>query len=216
MSGTKPRKTGAAVILRFCAILAILVAQGAKKIMATGVHAALIVIDQQQGILQPRLGPRNNPAAEERIAELLQYWRDQGWPVVHVQHLSRSSESVFWPGQSGVEFQERFRPLPGEWLIQKEVPDAFCATGLQDRLQAAGVSRLVIVGVSTNNSVEATARSAGNLGFVTWVVEDGCYTFDKADYFGQLRTAQEVHAMSLGNLHGEYATVLSAAEVLGR
>ncbi|QXI27465.1 cysteine hydrolase family protein [Pseudomonas vanderleydeniana] len=184
--------------------------------MTTGICAALIVIDQQQGILQPRLGPRNNPAAEERIAELLEHWRENGWPVVHVQHLSRSSESVFWPGQSGVEFQERFRPLPGEWLIQKQVPDAFCATALQARLQAAQIGQLVIVGVATNNSVEATARTAGNLGFATRVVEDACYTFDKPDYFGQLRTAQEVHAMSLGNLHGEYATVVSAAEVMGR
>ncbi|WP_017902787.1 cysteine hydrolase family protein [Pseudomonas asplenii] len=184
--------------------------------MTTRVCAALIVIDQQQGILQPRLGPRNNPAAEERIAELLEHWREHGWPVVHVQHLSRSSESVFWPGQSGVEFQERFRPLPGEWLIQKAVPDAFCATRLQERLQAAHINDLVIVGVATHNSVEATARTAGNLGFITRVAEDACYTFDKADYFGQMRTAQEVHAMSLGNLHGEYATVVSAAEVMGR
>lgn len=64
-------------------------------------------------------------------------------------------------------------------------------------------------------SVEATARTAGNLGFDTWVVEDACYTFDKTDYFGARHSAQEVHAMSLGNLHGEYATVVSSRLVLG-
>ena len=74
--------------------------------------------------------------------------------------------------------------------------------------------RLVIVGVATNNSVESTARTAGNLGFDAWVVEDACFTFDKADYFGKAHTAEEVHAMSLGNLHGEYATVVSTAQVL--
>ncbi|NWA08086.1 cysteine hydrolase family protein [Pseudomonas gingeri] len=182
--------------------------------VAIGDRAALIVIDQQQGILQPRLGPRNNPQAEDRIAGLLHHWRAHARPVIHVQHLSRSPESVFWPGQSGVEFQERFRPLAGEWLVQKEVPDAFCATGLQIRLQEAGIDQLVIVGVATHNSVEATARTAGNLGFATWVVEDACYTFDKADFFGQPRSAREVHAMSLGNLHGEYATVVSSGELL--
>jgi len=46
------------------------------------------------------------------------------------------------------------------------------------------------------------------------VPHDGCFTFDQADFFGTPHSAQEVHAMSLGNLHGEYATVLSAAEVL--
>ena len=83
-----------------------------------------------------------------------------------------------------MEFQQRFLPQDGEWLIQKQVPDAFCASGLEARLREAGIGQLIIVGVATNNSVESTARSAGNLGFDTWVAEDACFTFDKADYFG--------------------------------
>lgn len=177
-------------------------------------NAALIIIDQQKGILHPRLGRRNNPQAEERMLELLALWRLRGRPVIHVQHLSRSPDSVFWPEQDGVEFQERFVPQGGEWLIQKQVPDAFCASGLEAQLREAGIGQLIIVGVATNNSVESTARTAGNLGFDTWVAEDACFTFDKADYFGKPRTAEEVHGMSLGNLHGEYATVVSSVQVL--
>jgi len=177
-------------------------------------NAALIIIDQQKGILHPRLGPRNNPQAEECMLALLDQWRRTGRPVIHVQHLSHSPDSVFWPQQSGVEFQPAFEPRPGERLIQKRVPDAFCATGLEDALRAAAIEQLVIVGVATNNSVESTARTAGNLGFDAWVAEDACYTFDKADFFGVIHTAQSVHAMSLGNLHGEYATVVSTAQVL--
>jgi nicotinamidase-related amidase len=177
-------------------------------------NAALIIIDQQKGILHPRLGRRNNPQAEERMLELLALWRLRGRPVVHVQHLSRSPDSVFWPEQSGVEFQPRFAPQNGEWLIQKQVPDAFCASGLEAQLREAGIGQLIIVGVATNNSVESTARTAGNLGFDTFVAEDACFTFDKADYFGTLRTAEEVHGMSLGNLHGEYATVVGSSQIL--
>ncbi|MGA5483537.1 cysteine hydrolase family protein [Pseudomonas siliginis] len=177
-------------------------------------NAALIIIDQQKGILHPRLGRRNNPQAEERMLELLALWRLRGRPVIHVQHLSRSPDSVFWPEQDGVEFQERFVPQGGEWLIQKQVPDAFCASGLEAQLREAGIGQLIIVGVATNNSVESTARTAGNLGFDTWVAEDACFTFDKADYFGTPRTAEEVHGMSLGNLHGEYATVVGSSQIL--
>jgi nicotinamidase-related amidase len=177
-------------------------------------NAALIIIDQQKGILHPRLGRRNNPQAEDRMLELLEHWRRSGRPIVHVQHLSRSPDSVFWPQQSGVEFQPRFAPLAGEELIQKQVPDAVCATGLEARLREAGIGQLIIVGVATHNSVESTARTAGNLGFDTWVVEDACFTFDKADFFGIARSAEEVHGMSLGNLHGEYATVVSTAQIL--
>ena len=177
-------------------------------------NAALIIIDQQKGILHPRLGRRNNPQAEERMLELLALWRLRGRPVIHVQHLSRSPDSVFWPEQDGVEFQERFVPQGGEWLIQKQVPDAFCASGLEAQLREAGIGQLIIVGVATNNSVESTARTAGNLGFDAWVAEDACFTFDKADYFGTPRTAEEVHGMSLGNLHGEYATVVGSSQIL--
>jgi nicotinamidase-related amidase len=177
-------------------------------------NAALIIIDQQKGILEPRLGRRNNPQAEQRIMELLSLWRRVGRPVVHVQHVSRSPDSVFWPEQSGVEFQQRFLPMAGEQRIQKQVPDAFCATGLEASLRQARIEQLIIVGVATHNSVESTARTAGNLGFATWVVEDACFTFDKADYFGNAHSAEEVHAMSLGNLHGEYATVVSCAQVI--
>ena len=56
--------------------------------------AALILIDQQKGIHHPRLGRRNNPHAEERMQALLGHWRREGWPVVHVQHLSHSAEAV--------------------------------------------------------------------------------------------------------------------------
>ncbi len=177
-------------------------------------NAALILIDQQKGILHPRLGSRNNPEAELRMLELLALWRHSARPVIHVHHLSRSPDSVFWPGQSGVEVQQRFEPMAGEGLIHKQVPDAFSGTRLEENLRKAGIGQLVIVGVATNNSVESTARTAGNLGFDTWVAEDACFTFDKADYFGNARSAAEVHAMSLGNLHGEYATVVSVRRIL--
>jgi nicotinamidase-related amidase len=61
--------------------------------------------------------------------------------------------------------------------------------------------------VSTNNSVEATARMAGNLGFSTVVVADACFTFDKVDFGGTLRRAEDVYLMALANLHGEFADV---------
>ena len=68
-----------------------------------------------------------------------------------------------------------------------------------------GHRALVITGVITNNSVEATARMAGNLGFEAYVVSDATFTFGKTDWEGRPRTAEEVHAMSLANLHGDAA-----------
>lgn len=179
-------------------------------------HAALIIIDMQKGMRSPALPPRNNPQAEDNIARLHAAWRESGRPVVSVRHISRSPASVFAPGQGGVEFQERFLPLPHEHVVEKNVPDAFIHTGLERWLHARGIRHLVIAGVSTNNSVEASARTAGNLGFETVVVADACFAFDKQDFGGTWRSAEEVHLMALANLNGEYAQVLSTEEVIAQ
>ena len=169
---------------------------------------ALLIIDMQVGMTWPDPSVRNNLQAETVIARLLEGWRQRNAPIVHVRHISRTPGSPFWPGQPGVEFQSALAPLPHEHVAEKNVPDAFINTGLERWLHARSETTVVIVGVSTNNSVESTARTAGNLGFKTFVVSDGTFAFEKTDFNGVKRSAEDVHAMALANLHGEYATVI--------
>lgn len=176
-------------------------------------HPALLIIDMQSGMSTSAAGIRNNPNAETVIADLLNHWRAAKAPVVHVRHISRTPGSLFWPGQPGVEFQPALAPLDHEHVVEKNVPDAFINTGLERWLHARAIDRVAIVGVSTNNSVESTARTCGNLGFKTYVVSDATFAFAKRDYDGVPRSAQEVHAMALANLDGEYATVLTASRL---
>jgi nicotinamidase-related amidase len=175
---------------------------------------ALIIIDMQRGMASAAAGPRNNPNAEKVIRQLLLAWRAAPAPVVHVRHISRTPGSLFWPGQPGVEFQPELAPLDTEHVVEKNVPDAFTHSGLERWLHSRSITRVVVVGVSTNNSVEATARSAGNLGFETYVAADATFAFAKTDFNGVQRTPEEVHAMALANLQGEYATVATASELL--
>jgi len=177
-------------------------------------NTALILIDMQNGMQTWRPGERNNPQAEQQMAALLAAWRAAGLPVVHVRHISRAGASVFAPGQSGAAFQAPFMPLAHEHVVEKNVPDAFIQSGLERWLHVRGIGDLVIVGVATNNSVESSARSAGNLGFAATVVADATYTYAQLDYAGVPRSAQDVHMMALANLNGEYATVRATADVL--
>ena len=174
---------------------------------------ALLIVDMQHGMRTPAAGSRNNPDAESVMTSLLSHWRKIGEPVIHVRHISRTPGSLFWPGQAGVEFQAPLAPLDSEHVVEKNVPDAFINTGLERWLCARSIESVVIVGVSTNNAVEATARTCGNLGFKTYVIADATFAFAKHDFDGILRSAQEVHAMALANLHGEYATVLTAQQL---
>jgi nicotinamidase-related amidase len=177
-------------------------------------NAALIVIDLQKAIDHPSWGERNNLDAEKNVAVLLERWRKSRRPIYHIRHDSVDPASHYRPGQPGNEFKPEVRPLPGETVITKQTNSAFIGTDLEARLRAAQQNLLIITGVITNNSVDATVRMAGNLGFHTFLVEDCCFTFARKDWSGMLRTAAEVHAMSLANLDGEYCTVIRMAEVL--
>jgi nicotinamidase-related amidase len=178
--------------------------------------ATLVVIDMQKAIDHPSWGERNNPDAEKNVAALLQEWRASQRPIYHVRHDSTEPESHYRPGQAGNEFKTECAPLTGEIVIAKRTNSAFIGTDLESRLRASGQSAVIVCGVITNNSVEATVRMAGNLGFETFLVEDACFTFGRRDWAGRCRTAGEVHAMSLANLDGEYCTVIRTVDALGR
>lgn len=176
--------------------------------------AALIVIDLQKAIDHPSWGERNSPEAEKNIARLLHAWRATRRPIYHIAHDSTEPASHYRPGQPGNEFKPEAQPLPGEVIIRKNRNSAFIGTDLEARLRQAKQKILVITGVITNNSVEATVRMAGNLGFETFLVEDAAFTYGREDWNGTYRTASEVHAMSLANLDGEYCTVTETDAVL--
>ena len=178
------------------------------------IGAALLVIDVQKGFDAPGWGPRNNPGAEAAVARLLQAWRSAAWPVVHARHVSVEVGSALGPAQPGVEIKPEAEPREGEPLFQKSVNSAFIGTGLEEYLRSEGIESLVMVGLTTNHCVSTTARMAGNLGFRTFVVADATATFDRRGPDGTLHPAELVHEVELASLHGEFATVLTADDVL--
>jgi nicotinamidase-related amidase len=179
-------------------------------------HATtLLVVDLQRGFDDPRWGRRNNPALEERSAALLRVWRSSGRPVIHVRHMSTDPLSPLRAGQPGNEFKPETAPIAGEAVIEKRVNSAFIGTSLEADLRNAGSFGVVVIGLTTNHCVSTTARMAGNLGFVTWIVSDATATFDRTGPDGIRHSAEDVHAMSLSDLHGEFAAVVDTATVIG-
>lgn len=178
-------------------------------------RAVLLLIDLQQALDHPSWGKRNHPEAENNIDRLLALWRGNKWPVWHIRHDSTDPNSHYRPGQPGHDFKPEATPMPGEPVIAKRTNSAFIGTDLEDLLRAEGHTALVVAGAITNNSVEATVRMAGNLGFDTYLVSDACFTFGRADLKGHFHTAEAVHDMSAANLHGEYCTVTDTLSVLG-
>jgi nicotinamidase-related amidase len=177
---------------------------------------ALLVIDVQRAMDDPRWGRRNNPDAESRIARLLSAWRRGGAPVFHVRHESSSPDGLFKPGTEAFEFKDDASPLPDEPVVDKRVNSAFIGTDLEDTLRESGVETVVIAGLTTDHCCSATARMAGNLGFETWFVADATATFPRTAPDGTDIDAETMHRAELASLHGEFADVISADEAIAR
>jgi nicotinamidase-related amidase len=176
-------------------------------------NVALVIIDVQKGFDDPGWGRRNNLNAETNITRLLHIWRQTGRPIFHIQHLSQSPLSPLRAGSPGWEFKDSVRPYGSEPVIQKKVNSAFIGTGLEERLRQEGITTVVIVGLTTNHCVETTTRMAGNLGFDTNLVSDATATFDRQGPDGVLHTAEEIQAITLTNLHQEFATIVTTDDV---
>jgi nicotinamidase-related amidase len=174
----------------------------------------LLLLDVQQGFDAPTWGTRNNPGMEERVAELLSAWRSSNRPVIHVKHMSTDPTSPLRPDQPGNAFKVETAPRPGERVIEKRVHSCFIGTSLEADLRAAGHDTLVIVGLTTNHCISTSARMAANLGFDTWVVSDATATFDRVGPDGLRYSAEQIHAIALADLHGEFATVVDTESVL--
>jgi len=177
-------------------------------------NAALVLIDVQEGLDEPRLGVRNNPEAELRMAALLDLWRQNEWPVFHIQHQSTEPNSPLRPELPGCAIKEVVTPLPHEPVLQKNVNSAFIGTTLEFRLINNKIDTIVFVGLTTDHCVSTSVRMAANLGFRSYVVSDATACFDRIGPSGDLYSAEQIHELALVELHEEFATIIDTEQLL--
>jgi len=171
---------------------------------------ALVVVDVQRGFDDAGYwGARNNPACEDNIAALIAHARDRRWPLVYVRHDSTEEQSPLRPDHPGNAFKDVVTGEP-DVLVSKHTNSCFYGEpDLHGWLQDRGIEQLVLCGITTNHCCETTARMAGNLGYDVHFVLDATHTFDRGDL-----TADQLAHATATNLDGEFATVVTTAEML--
>jgi nicotinamidase-related amidase len=75
-------------------------------------------------------------------------------------------------GEHGHDIVDELAPLPGEVVLDKPGKGAFYATDLQRILTSAGVTSLLVTGVTTEVCVHTTVREANDRGYECLVVSD--------------------------------------------
>ncbi|MEU7137904.1 cysteine hydrolase family protein [Nocardia sp. NPDC046473] len=138
-------------------------------------NTALLVIDVQNGVVAEA---HQRDAVVATIAELVDRAREQGAPVVWIQHnseeLVRGSES--W------EYVPELVRLESEPLVHKMFGDSFEDTDLAEVLSKAGIGRLVVTGAETDACVRSTIHGAFARGYDVTLVGDAHTTFDKSQW----------------------------------
>jgi nicotinamidase-related amidase len=173
---------------------------------------ALLIIDIQNDYFPGgAMELEGADAAGAKAGAALKQFRSKGLPVFHVRHLSvRPGSTFFLPGTKGAEIHASVTPQKGEKVIEKNFPNSFRATGLQDELK--GVKNLVVAGMMTHMCVDASVRHAADLGYKITLLGDACATRAQK-IAGETVPARQVHLAFLAALNGFYAKVIDSHEL---
>ena len=107
---------------------------------------ALIIIDIQNDYFQGGNCELVNPMeASLKAKELLEYFRKNSMPIFHVQHINlREGAKYFLPNTKGVQIHENVKPLENEIIIEKNFPNSFLKTKLENELKKQNIKELVL------------------------------------------------------------------------
>jgi nicotinamidase-related amidase len=178
-------------------------------------RTALVVVDVQRAFDDAAYwGRRNNPGCEANVARLLAAWRAADRPVVFVRHDSHEEVSPLRPDEPGNAFKPEIDGEP-DLLVTKQVNSAFHGDpDLAGWLRERGLGAIAVCGITTNHCCETTARVGDNLGFEVLFALDATATFDRTGPDGTVMTADELARATATNLHEEFATVVSTADLV--
>lgn len=171
-------------------------------------RTALVVIDMQRDFIEPggfgeTLG--NDVSHMQRAIgptrQLLQLFRERGWPVIHTRenHAGDLSDCppakrergepslrigdegpmgrILIRGEPGAEIVPECAPVDGETVIDKPGKGAFYATPLSDVLKTLGTKSLIFAGVTTEVCVQTTMREANDRGYDCLLIEEATESY---------------------------------------
>ena len=179
--------------------------------MSTG---ALVVVDLQNDYFPGgKWELEGTEAAAANAAALIQHYRAQGLPVVHVRHEFPTEDAPFFaPNSEGAKVHPTVVEQDGETVIVKCQINSFRDTDLQSVLEGLDVKDVLVCGAMSHMCIDAVVRAAADLGYTCAVAHDACATL-ALEFNGVTVPAGQVHAAFMASLGFAYATVASTKEL---
>lgn len=177
---------------------------------------ALVLLEYQNDYFpNGRIPLEKSLDAAGKAQSVLHAYRERKNPIiVHVQHISTQPDaSYFLPCTKGAEFHANVQPAKNEMIIKKHYPNSFKDTSLLQYLHKNHVNHLIICGMMTHLTVDATVRAAYDHGFSCTVLYDACAA-RPLEFNHVTIPGQNVHYAFLAALQPIYAAVISCEEYL--
>lgn len=173
---------------------------------------ALLVIDAQESFRQrdywDEQSARPYFIAQQR---LIDGCVAAGLPIVQVFHVEE--DGVFSEGSGFVRTIEPLHVEP-DAAFRKHVHSALVGSGLEEWLRSAGIRRIIVSGIRTEQCCETTTRHASDLGIVVDFVTEATLTFAMRHASGREFSADDIQTRTELVLAGRFATVRRVDEVL--
>ena len=141
---------------------------------------ALLIIDAQVNMFDEDFCVYNAKEITENIRFLIQAARKTKTPVIFIRNNGEKGDPDI-PGTPGWKIHPSFVPIKGETIIDKQGPDAFAGTNLQEELKSKDIEKLIIAGMQTEVCIETSVHRSKALGYQVIVAEDAHTTFDFDD-----------------------------------
>ncbi len=135
----------------------------------------LLVIDIQKGIVDDEL--YNVNSFKRNVSQLIKCARLNQVEVIYIQH-DDGEESGFSIGDEAFELASFLKPLDNEKIFIKNKNSAFTNKDFKEYLEKSNDKDLMIIGLQTEYCIDATIKSAFDLGYNIIVPIKANSTFD--------------------------------------
>jgi ureidoacrylate peracid hydrolase len=130
----------------------------------------------------------------------------EGWKYIAPIQQAAWGRRTFEAGTWGGEIRAEFAPLPGELVAHEHwCSSGFANTDLDLLLQQRGIKQLITIGLIAHTCLDATVRSAVDLGYQVTVVRDATASYSDDHMHAALDIAMPNYA----------SAILTTTELLG-
>ena len=178
-------------------------------------NTALLLLEIQNDYFpNGRMPLEKSLDASSKAQIALNAYREKKMPIIHVQHIStQPNASNLLPCTKGAEFYHSVAPMKGEMIIKKHYPNSFKDTSLLAYLNKNQIKNLVICGMMTHLTIDATVRAASDYNFNCMVLHDTC-TARQLEFNQVIIPAQNVHYAFISALYPNYASIIGADDYM--